>query len=152
MREGRARFTGQARLDALTSRLLGYFSRWQGALLQLIVIEVPVHYLIIVDTSTWALEAMLCAECFKTVYRSGPVDARRPRGLLQMFQREQRQGSRPILSKFNLGELPSPIAAAVRFPIFVQERQNAEQLRLLEATGPRMRSVEGVDAQRFVRD
>ena len=102
------------------------------------------HFPVVTETGAGARKLMFGAKGFKTLDRSGSVDARRPRGLLQMFQREQRRWSRFILSEFNVGELPPSIPTSVRFSILIQKRQNAEQLRLLEATGPRIRSVEGV--------
>ena len=143
-REGRARFTRETCLYTRLRGLLGYVLGWQGALLYHIVIEVPVHFPIVAETGAGARKLMFGAKGLEPFSSRGPVYTRRPRRLLQMFQREQRRWSRLILSKFDVGELPSPIAAAVRLPILIQKSQNAEQLRLLQATCPRIRSVEGV--------
>ena len=75
------------------------------------------HFPIVAEAGAGALEAMLGAKHFKTLDRSSPVYTRRPRGLLQMFQREQRQGSRLILAQRDVGELPPPIACVARTPL-----------------------------------
>ena len=89
-------------------------------------------FFIVTNTSTWALEAMLRAEVLKRFDRGRPVDSRRPRCLVQMFQREQGGGRVLFWPKFDVGELPPPIAATVRLPILIQKRQHTEHLRLLQ--------------------
>ena len=102
------------------------------------------YFLVITEAGARALEAMLGAERLEPCNRRRPVYTRRPRVLLQMFQREQRQGSRLILAQRDVGGLPPPFASAVRFSILIKKSQNTKQLRLLEARRPGIARVEGV--------
>ena len=71
---------------------------------------------VVAATGAGALEAMFGAKGLEPFDSSGSVDAWGPICLLQMFQRQQRQWSRLILSKFDLGELPPPISCVARTP------------------------------------
>ena len=64
------------------------------------------HFPVVTETGAGARKLMFGAKGLEPCYSRGPVDTRRPRGLLQMFQREQRQGSRLILAQRDVGELP----------------------------------------------
>ena len=63
------------------------------------------HFLIIVDTSTRAREAMLGAKGLQSSIVAGPSMPDGHGRLVQMFQSEQRRGSRPILAQRDVGEL-----------------------------------------------